>query len=263
MITSVRNTHAAQARRLHRASARRRSGLALYEGPRLVAEAARAGVLDTVLVVHDAESAVRGAAEAAAQAGAEVLACAPHVVASAADSASQPGVVAIGRRPCGGQIQGRTLVLIVDGVQDPGNLGALVRTGAAAGATLIARTPGSADPFGPKALRAGAGGHFRVPVLAVTAPDDLPPPAAGAALYTASADADLVYHDVDWTAPCGLIVGAETAGVSQVWRQASRAGVRVPMRRGVESLNTAAAAAVILFEAARQRAGRSTTTTPR
>ncbi len=254
MITSVRNPQVALARRLHRASVRKRDGLILLEGPRLVLEAAQAGVLQTVLVADYPKPDVKAAADTAGAAGAQVLTAAPHVLAAAADSASQQAIVAIGRRPQVAEIDGTPLILVVDGVQDPGNVGTLVRSGAAAGATMIVRTPGSADPFGPKALRAGVGSHFRVPIHDAATPDDLPPLAEAVDLYVAAADAKIAYHGINWTGPCGLVVGAETRGVSDAWRAACRGTVGVPMLRGVESLNAGAAAAVILFEAARQRA---------
>ncbi len=254
MITSVRNPQVALARRLHRASVRQRDGLILLEGPRLVTEAAEAGILQTVLVADYPKPDVKAAADTAAEAGARVLTAAPHVLAAAADSASRQAIVAIGKRPQVAALDGVPLILVIDGVQDPGNVGTLVRSGAAAGATLVVRTPGSADPFGPKALRAGVGAHFRVPIHDAATPDDLPPLAEGLDLYEASANAAIAYHGIDWTRPGGLVVGAETRGVSSAWRAACRDKLGVPMDRGVESLNAGAAAAVILFEAARQRA---------
>lgn len=254
MITSVRNPQVALARRLHRASVRQRDGLILLEGPRLVVEAAEAGVLQTVLVADYPKADVKLAADAAAGAGARVLTAAPHVLAAAADSASRQAIVAIGKRPQVAALDGIPLILVIDGVQDPGNVGTLVRSGAAAGATLVVRTPGSADPFGPKALRAGVGAHFRIPIRDAATPDNLQPLAEGLDFFAAAANAARAYHDVDWTGPRGLVVGAETRGVSHDWRNACRGTVGVPMLGGVESLNAGAAAAVILFEAARQRA---------
>ena len=226
----------------------------MLEGPRLVQEAAQAGVLQTVLLADYPKAEAKAAADAAASAGARVLTAAPHVLAAAADSVSRQAIVAIGRRPQVNAMDGTPLILVIDGVQDPGNVGTLVRSGAAAGATLVVRTPGSADPFGPKALRAGVGAHFRVPIREVAKPDDLQPLAAGVDFFVAAAAAELAYHGVDWTGPRGLVVGAETRGVSDAWRDACQGTVGVPMLGGVESLNAAAAAAVILFEAARQRA---------
>ena len=98
------------------------------------------------------------------------------------------------------------------------------------------------------------GAHFRVPIRDTATPAELPRLAARVNLYAAAPHAERAYHRIDWTGPCGLVVGAETRGVSNPWRDACRDAVSVPMLRGVESLNAAASAAVILFEAARQRA---------
>ena len=188
--------------------------------------------------------------------------CTDGVFKAVADTETPQGVLAVITTPDPPPLPGPALFLVLDGVQDPGNVGAMVRSAAAAGATGMICTPGTADAHGPKAMRAGAGGQFRVPVRKVSGPANLEAFAAGVDLYAASADADLAYHDIDWTGPCGLIVGAESVGVSPVWRAASRATVRVPMQREVESLNAAAAAAVILFEAARQRVADSTNKDP-
>ena len=257
MITSVRNRRVAQARRLHRSGVRRQEGLTLLEGPRLVSEGAEAGLLQTVFVATDADETAEHAATAAIIAGAEVLRCTPHVVSAATDSHNPQGIVAIGHVPHVDDLAEPTLILVIDGVQDPGNLGTLIRTGAAAGASLIFRSPGSADPFSPKAMRAGAGAQFRVPIRDTNGPDALPAPIQTTRFHASAADGQINYDQIDWTEPSGVVVGAETRGVSEVWLSACVSTVRVPLHRGVESLNAAAAAAVILFEAARQRAAES------
>ena len=251
MITSVRNPTVVLARSLHSSSVRHRQGLTLLEGPRLVHEGANAGVLQTILVAADAGVAIEATARSA---GVEVLRCAPHVIGAAADSKSPQGILAIGRVPRIFERDGPRLVLVIDGVQDPGNVGSLVRTATAAGATLIVYTKDSADPFGPKALRAGAGAHFHVPIQAATAIGKIGLFDTEASLYASAADGEHAYDTIDWSGPCGLVVGAETHGVSASWRACCRGTVRVPIQHGIESLNAAAAAAVILFEAARQRA---------
>ena len=257
MITSVRNRRVAQARRLHRSSVRRQEGLTLLEGPRLVSEGAEAGLLQTVFVATNADVIAEHAAEAASAAGAEVLRCSPHVVSAASDSHSPQGIVAIGHVPHVDGLAEPALILVIDGVQDPGNLGALIRTGAAAGASMIFRSPGSADPFSPKAMRAGAGAQFRVPIRDTEGPATLPSPIQTIRFHASAADGEINYDQIDWTEPSGVVVGAETRGVSTAWLCACLSTVRVPLHHGVESLNAAAAAAVILFEAARQRTAES------
>ena len=262
LIRSARNPAIAYVRSLERGSVRRRDGRTYVEGPKLVAEALRAGVVVSVLCVADASpTAAAVAADAEAQ-GVPVRRSTATVFASVADTETPQGVLAVITAPDPPPGPGPALLLVLDGVQDPGNVGAMVRSAAAAGATGVICAPGTADPYSPKAMRAGAGGQFRLPIRKLAEPADLPSFAAGVDFYAASADADRAYHNVDWTGPCGLIVGAESAGVSPAWRAASRAVVNVPMQSEIESLNAAAAAAVILFEAARQRAAHPTSKTP-
>ncbi|MCY3782969.1 MAG: RNA methyltransferase [Chloroflexi bacterium] len=262
VIRSVRNPTVAHVRSLQRGSARRRAGHTVVEGPKLVAEALHAGVVESVLCVEDPSPAAAAVVDEAAAQGVSVRRCTDGVFNAVADTETPQGVLAVIAAPDPPPVSGPALLLVLDGVQDPGNVGAMVRSAAAAGATGVICTPGTADAYGPKAMRAGAGGQFRVPIRKAAEPANLESLDAEADLYAASADAELTYHDIDWTGACGLIVGAESAGVSPAWRAASRAAVRVPMQREIESLNAAAAAAVILFEAARQRAADSTNKDP-
>ena len=258
LIRSARNPTAAYIRSLQQSGVRRRVGHTVVEGPKLVAEALRAGVVDSVLCVEDPSPAAGALADDATAQGLTVRRCTDQVFNAVSDTETPQGVLAVITTPEPPSLPGPALLLILDGVQDPGNVGAMVRSAAAAGATNVICAPGTADASSPKAMRAGAGGQLRVPIRKVAEPADLESLAGGVNLYAASAAADLAYHDIDWTGPTGLIVGAESAGVSPAWRAASRAAVRVPMQGDVESLNAAAAAAVILFEAARQRAAGST-----
>jgi TrmH family RNA methyltransferase len=144
------------------------------------------------------------------------------------------------------------LVLVLDRLRDPGNLGTLLRSAAGAGASAVYLTPESVDPWNPKVVRAGMGAHFRLPLLpfdeaAATRLAVLPLRAATAA------DASVAYDAVDWTQPAALIVGGEAEGVSpQLAAWASQA-VAIPLAGNVESLNAAVAGSILLFEAARQR----------
>ena len=258
VVRSARNPAVAHIRSLQRGSARRRAGHTVVEGPKLVTEALRAGVVVSVLCTAEPPADVAAVAAEAGARGISVRCCTDGVFNAVADTETPQGVLAVIATPEPSPPPGPALLLVLDGVQDPGNVGAMVRSAAASGATGVICTSGTADSYSPKAMRAGAGGQFCVPIRKAAEPADVESLTADVELYAASADADLTYHDVDWTAPCGLIVGAESAGVSSAWRAASHAAVRVPMRREVESLNAAAAAAVILFEAARQRAADST-----
>jgi TrmH family RNA methyltransferase len=145
------------------------------------------------------------------------------------------------------------LVLVIDGVRDPGNLGTLLRTAAGAGATAVYLAAETVDPFNPKVVRAAMGAHFRVPLRRLDAEAmetlraDLP------LIAVAEADAATVYDALDWTGPAALVVGAEATGVSPAVAAMATDAVSIPLAPGVESLNAAVAGAVLLFEAVRQR----------
>lgn len=145
------------------------------------------------------------------------------------------------------------LVLLLENIQDPGNLGSLLRSAAAAGATLAVLSKGCHDAWSPKALRGGQGAQF---VLPLETGVDLPAwlsRFAGDSLALALDGAESLYART-LTGPLAVLVGNEGAGLSPAVRGAARARVGIPMTGRVESLNAAAALAVAVFEAARQRA---------
>jgi RNA methyltransferase, TrmH family len=146
------------------------------------------------------------------------------------------------------------LVLLIEDIQDPGNLGSLLRSAAAAGATLAVLSKGCADAWSPKALRGGQGAQFVLPMLLRADLADWMRSATYPVWALAPYGEKSVF-DLALKTPAGLLVGNEGAGLSAAVLRLARGGVRIPMPRKVESLNAAAAAAVALFEAVRQRAG--------
>jgi TrmH family RNA methyltransferase len=145
-------------------------------------------------------------------------------------------------------------VLILDALGDPGNLGTILRTAAAAGVEVVLLAPGCVDPYNDKALRAGMGAHFRVPVIPQSW-DKIAATCDGLAVYLAAMDGDLAYDAADWSSAWALIVGSEAHGASEQAAELAHQRVYIPMAAETESLNAASAAAVILFEAARQGRG--------
>ena len=253
-ISSLRNPLVVSMRDLHRAADRRARNLTLIEGPHLVTEAIDRAVVRQVLWTPGRDPSCDAVAVRAREMGLDVRSCTAAVLQRVADTITPHGIVASIERPHPAPIDSARLSLVVDGVQDPGNVGALVRTAAAAGATEVVCTIGTADPYGPKAMRAGAGAQFRLPIRIGMEPNEIAPWLENAPLYVAMADGMTAYSEVDWTAACALAIGAESQGVSPVLRECARTSVRIPLHAQVESLNAAAAAAVVLFEAARQRA---------
>lgn len=150
-------------------------------------------------------------------------------------------------------VDGRTMLVVLDGIQDPGNAGTIVRAAEAFGATGVLFLKGSVSPFNAKTLRASAGSLFRLPFLhgvdSVRACESLRQHSVS--LYTAVPGARRPLEDVDLAGLCAIAIGSEAHGVSDKLRGASLE-MSIPTS-GVESLNAAMAASVILYEASRQR----------
>jgi TrmH family RNA methyltransferase len=147
------------------------------------------------------------------------------------------------------------LIVCLDSVQDPGNFGAIIRTAEAAGASGVLALKGSVDAFAPKTLRSAMGSAFRLPVISDVQAEEVLARARAAGIQVAAtaADADLIYSDFDWTRPALVVFGNEARGVNAQFLERCDLRMRIPLHAPVESINVAAAAAVIVFEAARQR----------
>lgn len=147
------------------------------------------------------------------------------------------------------------LIVGIDAVQDPGNFGAIIRTAEAAGATGIVAMRGSVDPFAPKTLRGSMGSAFRLPIVTDLEPGRFVAMAheRGLTVVATNADAATLYTDYDWSQPTVVFFGNEGNGIGPELMEQSDQRIRIPLCSPVESLNVAAAAAVVLFEGARQR----------
>lgn len=148
------------------------------------------------------------------------------------------------------------LLVVLHKINNPVNVGAIVRTAEAAGATGIIATANTADPFSPKALRGAMGSAFRLPMWTGASFADAVAWCRSRRIQTIAADlsGSAVHRDVDWRKSSAIIVGRESSGLSPEEVAAADASVRIPMHGAAESLNVAVAAGIILFEAARQRA---------
>ena len=146
------------------------------------------------------------------------------------------------------------LVLCACEVQDPGNLGTLIRSAAAAGASLVCTTQGTVSARNSKAVRSSAGSFFRMPVLEHIALSEFRNycETRSIRLYRADARKGVIYTDADLKSPCAILLGNEGAGLAG-GEYSELPAIRIPLSRGIESLNVAIAGAVILFEARRQR----------
>ncbi len=231
-------------------------GCAVAESFHLLEEALRSDC--RVQAVLAAES-VRTAVESHVRRlkGMRVMVLSDELFARLSSTETSQGVIALVRPPAWKLEQlfrGRSLVVALDGLQDPGNAGAILRAAEAFGATGVLFLKGAVSPYNPKAMRASAGSVFRLPL--VTGFD---PELARAAfeqqrldIYAAMPGARKNLTDIDLTRKCAIIVGSEGHGVSEKLR-AGAIDLRIPTT-GVDSLNVAMAAGVILYEARRQRA---------
>lgn len=236
-------------RSLHRGKGRRETGCFLAEGRRLIAE-----MLEwpgrTVAVLHAAAAEDEPELEAllarAAARGVRTEAVPEAIVRTLADTATPQHVLAIGKVPAYGWADvGHGGIVLLDGVQDPGNVGALVRAAIALGAAAVVGVGETADPWGPKALRASAGASFRGPVFRADTGDAVERLARrGIPIWVAAADAPPLEGPPP--GPVALALGSEAHGVSASLRAAAARFVSVPLARGVESLNVASAGAVLL-----------------
>lgn len=254
MITSASNAKIKLVRALlARRSERQAEQAFVIEGVRLAEEAAAAEA-PARLVLHTDRLDPRGRAamNQLARLGAQVEAVAEPVMAAASDAQTPPGILAVvgmAPRPLPAQL---TLALVLDGLADPGNAGTLLRTADAAGLDAVFLAPGSVDAYNPKVVRAAMGAHFHLPIIEADW-SALAAALAGLRLWRAEAHAGEPYAEVDWRAPSALLVGAEAAGPSPAGQALAPAAVHIPAPGRAESLNAAVAAAVIVFEALRQR----------
>jgi RNA methyltransferase, TrmH family len=231
-------------RRLRRLARRREPGFALLEGPRVVAEAIAAGVELDVLVVREGD-------DFSIDTPRKVL-LTSDLFRSISQTVTPQGVVAIAKvhestasEAIGAARSASWPLVVLDRVQDPGNVGAICRTAAAAGAPALAVLDGTADPFGSKSVRASAGNVFRL-TIARAAWEDL----AGLDGYGAAAAGGKQLAESPIENAGMIVLGSEAHGLSH----SNLKLVTIPLSDGVESLNVAAAAALLLFEVRRRRA---------
>jgi TrmH family RNA methyltransferase len=253
-ITSLENPKVRLLRSLHRRRRRYSERLFLLEGVRLVEEAFRAGVVPTLALYlpERLEQTPRGRALLERLSALEMaFPTTPAILDAIADTVTPQGVVAAAPlpepppRPDG-------LILILDQVRDPGNCGTILRTAEAAGAQRVLCAPGTVDPFEPKAVRAGMGAHFHLPIR-LASWDEIVAACQGLQVLLAEVQGGCPYDQVDWRLPTALIVGGEAEGASHEAKRLASALVSIPMAGSADSLNVTVATGILLFEALRQR----------
>ena len=243
----------------HTARERRRSGLTVLDGPHLIRAALEAGIVPRELwVSHTGQTQPEIAVLVSAMTDDTDCVCLDDdLFARASPVASPTGLLALIALPAPPEAIRHGDWVILDQVQDPGNLGTLLRTAAAAGVAHALLTPGCAQAWSPRVLRAAMGAHFVLPISEQVDPVGMLREYAGMVVATGVGTAARSLYEADLTGAVAWLFGAEGAGLSAVLLARADAVVTIPMAARVESLNVAAAAAICLFEQRRQRGGRS------
>jgi RNA methyltransferase, TrmH family len=258
LVSSRTNARVKQLRAAFQGHARLSGGMVAIEGDHLLEEALRSGLVLKTVFVSERREVPRTVPR-----GVEVLRLTEEVFGSVVETQSPQGVAALMVPPVFvlddvmRASSGAPLILVAVGLQDPGNLGTLVRSAEAFGAAGMLTTPGTVSAWNQKALRASVGSVFRVPVVGVGASELEEVKRRGVKLIAAvGADGAgvIAAQKMDFMTGCAVMIGNEGAGLAAEWMEMSDARVTIPCPGAVESLNAAVAGSLLLYEANRQRA---------
>jgi TrmH family RNA methyltransferase len=256
MITSIQNPRLKLVRDiLSHPKERQQSGRFVVEGVRLFEEVLAAG-WETDYLLYSVTLTARGkeSLSRAQSAGAEILEVDVDLLNRISDTEQSQGILAVMKMRSLPEPSPISLVMILDSIRDPGNLGTILRTAAAAGVQAVWATPDTADPFAPKALRAGMGAQFRLPISIIEWGEiALRATANGLFLYLSEMTDGTPLWQADLTQPIGLIVSNEANGTTPLARENANGSICIPMPGDAESLNASIAAGILLFEVVRQR----------
>lgn len=261
LLTSVANPRIKAAVALRDRRARDRAGLTLVDGARELRRALEAGagvveafVCESLLAGPDA----RAVLDLLHVSETPVQATNESVFARLAFGERAEGLVAVVRIPStaldGIALGPDPLVVVIEGLEKPGNVGAVLRSADGAGVDAVVAAAPRTDLFNPNAIRASAGTVFTVPLGAAATPEVLAwLGTAGLRVVAARVEAPRLYSDVDLTGPLAVVLGAEADGLTSVWTGADIEAVRLPMLGVADSLNVSVSAAILVYEARRQR----------
>ncbi len=254
MLTSTKNPRIQRIRKLQSsARTRRKESLFVVEGVRLAEEVLAAGWQpDLVLFTEDINDRGRKTVDGFRSSGVDMLPVNLQVMQAASVTQTPQGILAVLPIPEWELPAQPTFVLIPDGVRDPGNLGALLRTALAAGVEAVILPPGSGDAFSPKVVRAGMGAHFKLPIISMDW-EFIKTRLAGLSIFLADSAGGQPHFKAGFEAPLALIVGGEAVGAGNQASELAARRVQIPMPGRVESLNAAIAGAILMFEVVRQR----------
>jgi RNA methyltransferase, TrmH family len=256
MITSTQNSLVKLFKKLQTSKHRREMGALFLEGENLLDEAVQADRrFEVVCFTERWADRNPELLERAARCSDRIELVSDEVLKAMAMTVSPEGVVASCLKLSAMDVPIETFGLVLDRIQDPGNVGTMIRTAAAAGVDGLWVSQDSADLDNPKVLRSSAGQWFRLPMMVV---NDLPnrlkqAQTAGMQIVTTSTKAEQTLWEVDLNLPTLVVLGNEGAGLSPEIEELSTLPIRIPVMNGVESLNVAIAASIVMYEVRRQR----------
>lgn len=263
-ITSFQNSRVKQVCALQqKAAERRRTGLFIVEGRREVERCAAAGYEIACLFRCAEIEEASAQAEAFAVSGqTEVFSVSPQIYEKMAYRGTTEGLLAVVRQktclltdlPERGADGEEPLLVVLESVEKPGNLGAVLRSADAARATAVIVCDPRCDIFNPNLIRSSLGARFSLPVIACTSEECIAfLKQRGIQILTAQLQDSSPYYTTDMRRATALVMGTESTGLTQQWRNAADAHIVIPMRGTVDSLNVSVSTAILLFEAVRQR----------
>ena len=260
IVQSNQNARLKELRRALAQPGRAEGGRAGIEGPKLIEEALRSGL--AVPCVFVAQESQRLLEALPLPPETEILLVPKSLLESALTTETPQLVAALIEPPqwtwdhiLGGRMRSTPLILVLAGLQDPGNLGTIIRSAEAFGATGVVSLPGTVSEWNPKAVRASAGSVFRLPVLTADTDDAIPHlHRNGITLWATLATRATPASEANLAGPVALIIGNEGNGVPPAILTHAEGFLTIPCPGKVESLNASIAASVLLYEASRQRA---------
>ena len=248
-ISSRKNPLLQQVRKLLASRAeRRKQGLFVGDGVKLLEEAVKYWPgLQTVILSDGVEAEVPE--------GVRVVRVPEDVMASISPMEAPQGALFLGKLPEQTEFVPKKGMLILDGVQDPGNIGTIIRTAEGAGYGAVICLKGTADVYSPKVVRAAAGSLFRMPIVTVASEQDLFEliRSLEKRLVVTCLEGDCIYYDVNLTENIALVIGNEGNGASRSLIDQADVRLRIPMKGALESLNASVAAGILMYEAMRTK----------
>jgi TrmH family RNA methyltransferase len=253
MIVSQRNPKIKYVRRLQASGRfRRKESAYVAEGTRWLSDIVQSGLEARLVLFTEDWAESDGHRKILDQLQCEAAVVSPEVMKSISSLETSEGILTvfpITQKPLP---ENPSLILIADGVADPGNLGTMIRTAAAAGADSVILAPGCVDAYNPKVVRGAMGAHLRIGIHRLGWAE-IASVTESMNSWIADAGDYITYDQVDWKKPSALIVGSEAAGVSAPAEEMFENRITIPMIQSLDSLNVAVAAGIILFESVRQR----------